>query len=52
MRIEKAKKLLEKAELIISDVASDSGFNDTSSFIKQFKKITGMTPAGYRKSLI
>jgi YesN/AraC family two-component response regulator len=52
MRIEKAKKLLEKAELTISDVASESGFNDTSSFIKQFKKITGMTPAGYRKSLI
>jgi YesN/AraC family two-component response regulator len=52
MRIEKAKKLLEKAELTISDVASYSGFNDTSSFIKQFKKITGLTPAGYRKSLI
>lgn len=52
MRIEKAKKLLEKAELTISDVSSDSGFNDTSSFIKQFKKITGLTPAGYRKSLI
>jgi transcriptional regulator GlxA family with amidase domain len=52
MRIEKAKKLLEKAELTISDVASDSGFNDISSFIKQFKKITGLTPAGYRKSKI
>ncbi len=52
MRMEKAKKLLEKAELTISDVASDSGFNDTSSFVKQFKKITGVTPAGYRKSIL
>jgi AraC family transcriptional regulator len=52
MRIEKAKKLLLEAELTVSDVASDCGFNDISSFIKQFKKNTGMTPAGYRKSLI
>ena len=51
MRIEKAKKLLGKADLSISAVASDSGFQDTSSFIKQFKKITGVTPTGYRKSL-
>jgi len=51
MRIEKAKKLLGKADTTISEVSSDSGFNDTSSFIKQFKKVTGMTPTGYRKSL-
>jgi YesN/AraC family two-component response regulator len=51
MRVEKAKKILGKAGLSISEVASDSGFNDTSSFIKQFKKITGITPTNYRKSI-
>jgi len=51
MRIDKAKKLLGKGDITISEVASNSGFNDTSSFIKQFRKATGMTPTGYRKSL-
>ncbi len=51
MRIEKAKKLLRKDDITISTVAISVGFNDLSSFIAQFKKVTGMTPYIYKKSL-
>jgi YesN/AraC family two-component response regulator len=50
MRIEKAKELLERGNLTISTAAMDVGFNDVGSFIKQFKKITGMTPSTYKRS--
>lgn len=50
MRIEKAKELLERDNLSISMAAVDVGFNDVGSFIKQFKKITGMTPSTYKRS--
>lgn len=51
MRLEKAKELLGRSDLAISAVASEVGLNDTSSFIKLFKRFTGMTPTGYKKSL-
>jgi YesN/AraC family two-component response regulator len=50
MRIEKAKELLGRENLTISMAAMDVGFNDVGSFIKQFKKITGMTPSTYKRS--
>jgi len=51
MRIEKAKELLRKTDVTISTVAISVGFNDLSSFIAQFKKVTGMTPYIYKKAL-
>lgn len=51
MRLEKAKKLFRRSDLTISEVASGVGLNDNSSFVKLFKKFTGMTPTGYKKSL-
>jgi AraC-like DNA-binding protein len=51
MRIEKAKELLKNDDLTISTAAANVGFNDISSFIKQFKRLTGMTPSSYRKFL-
>ena len=51
MRLEKAKGLLGKSDSTISAVASEVGLNDTSSFVKLFKRFTGMTPTGYKKSL-
>jgi transcriptional regulator GlxA family with amidase domain len=51
IRIEKAKELLRTTSLSISVVAMDVGFNDLSSFIKHFKRQTGRTPTGYKKSL-
>jgi YesN/AraC family two-component response regulator len=44
-KIEKAKELLKRHDFNVSAVAYQLGFNDSSTFIKQFKKFTGFTPA-------
>ncbi len=44
-KIEKAKELLKRHDFNVSSVAYELGFNDASTFIKQFKKFTGQTPA-------
>lgn len=48
-RIEKAKQLLKKANLPISNIALDCGFNSQSHLGKYFRAITGMTPKAYRQ---
>lgn len=48
MRILKAKQLLAKGNSLAA-TAYDTGFTDQSHFSRQFKKITGLTPAGYQK---
>ncbi len=51
-RIEKAKKLLETQKYYtIESLGYDCGFNSKSTFFTAFKKITGLTPAEYQKSL-
>ena len=47
-RIAKAKPLLEKNELTISEVGEQVGFNSAQSFIRVFKKYEGETPGQYR----
>lgn len=49
-RIKESKKLLEKSSLNISDVAMLVGYADSNSFIRAFKKVTGITPGQYRKN--
>jgi AraC-like DNA-binding protein len=49
LKVDFACKLLMDAELSITDVSLDSGFNNLSHFNKQFRKHTGMTPMEYRK---
>lgn len=49
-RVKHAKKLLGHTSMSISEVAHNSGFNDTAYFSRQFKKVTGMTPKAYIKS--
>ncbi len=51
LRIDRAKFLLRKRDLPISCVAMQSGFNEVSEFNKQFKKITGLVPSTFRKSI-
>ncbi|MEN2416212.1 helix-turn-helix domain-containing protein [Flavobacterium mesophilum] len=52
-RIEKAKKLLETQKYYtIESLGYDCGFNSKSTFFTAFKKITGLTPAEYQKSLL
>jgi YesN/AraC family two-component response regulator len=48
-RIERAKILLLDEELTITDIIAAVGFQDQSNFIKNFKKIEGVTPSFYRR---
>lgn len=48
-RIEQAKILLKKGEMMVSDVAEAVGFDNFTYFSTTFKKYTGMTPNQYRK---
>jgi len=50
-RMQYAYTLLKNSNLTISEVAFRSGFNDSTYFTRQFKKITSMTPKQYRKFL-
>lgn len=48
IRIGQAKKLLEGGSLSITEIASMSGYNDTSQFIRAFRQEMQMTPKKYR----
>lgn len=48
-RINHAKILLRSTQKTIADIAEACGFLDTSNFITQFKKNTGVRPTHYRK---
>jgi len=50
-RISKAKVLLSNPEVTVNYIARFCGYEDSSYFIKRFKKITGVTPHEYRKAL-
>jgi AraC family transcriptional regulator len=50
-RIERAKALLARHELSVTEIALEVGFDETSSFSAAFRKLTGDTPTGYRRSL-
>ena len=49
VRVETAERLLLRSELNIMEVASKCGFTDTNSFYKYFRRMTGATPAAYRR---
>ena len=49
LRIEKAKQLLQSAELPIFTVAEQVGIPDYNYFTKIFKEETGVTPSVFRK---
>jgi AraC-like DNA-binding protein len=51
-RIEEAKHLLSaQADLTVSEILYQVGFNSKSSFYTAFKKHTAQTPTAYRKSI-
>jgi AraC family L-rhamnose operon transcriptional activator RhaR/AraC family L-rhamnose operon regulatory protein RhaS len=50
LRIQYACLLLRKGTLKISDIAYESGFEDSNYFSRQFKKITGTSPKEYRSN--
>lgn len=50
-RVERAKKLMVDTSLTITMIAMEVGFNDVSTFISHFRKICGITPTAFKKSL-
>jgi AraC family transcriptional regulator len=50
-RIERAKTLLAKQAVSVTDVSVSVGYNDTSAFCTAFRRITGLTPSTYRRSI-
>ena len=49
-RIEKAKKLLERTQKPISQIAAEVGFQDANFFTRSFKNAVGQTPKDYRNA--
>ncbi len=49
IRIEAARRQLELSGDSIEEIAAKSGYEDASSFTRLFKRLTGMTPGGYRR---
>lgn len=48
-RIEQAKIALEKDEISLADLAKSLGFGSQSRFSEVFRKVTGLSPAQYRR---
>lgn len=48
-RLEYARKLLLETDLSIADVCKTCGYSDTANLLRDFKKLTGVSPFKYRK---
>lgn len=49
VRLEKAKRLLKRASMKISDIAGDCGYKEYAYFYQVFKQYTGISPTEYKK---
>ncbi|MCC3376033.1 AraC family transcriptional regulator [Cohnella sp. REN36] len=52
VRVRKAERLLLDPSRSITQIALETGFNDTSYFIKHFRRLRGLTPLQYRKAVL
>ena len=52
LRIDRACRLLASSDLPLSEIALESGFADHSHFSRVFRRVTGTTPAEYRRSVV
>ncbi|GIP32125.1 AraC family transcriptional regulator [Paenibacillus sp. J2TS4] len=50
VRISKAKEMLLDTDLSVKEISLRIGYRNVTSFIRMFKKITGIPPGEYRKS--
>lgn len=50
LRVQKARRLLQQTGMSCAEIAGATGFCDQSYFVKHFRRITGITPARFRKS--
>ena len=51
LRIQRAKELLSDETMSVGEIAEIVGYNDYFYFIKVFKKVQGISPSKYRKTL-
>jgi len=49
LRMQHARRLLSETSMTITQIGTEVGFFDQSHFTKRFRRVTGMTPLGYRK---
>ena len=52
LRIQRAKELLRDDSLSIQEIAEIVGYNDYFYFTKVFKKVEGISPSKYRKTIV
>jgi len=50
-RIERAKGMLAKRSMSVTEVGFALGFAQTSSFTAAFRRVTGTTPTEYQRTL-
>jgi AraC family transcriptional regulator len=50
-RIERAKSLLVQRKMSVTEIGFEVGFGESGAFSAAFRKLTGETPTGYRRSL-
>jgi len=53
-RCEEVKRLISESspKVTVLEIMYEAGFNSKSSFNKEFKKLNGITPTAYRKSIL
>ena len=49
LRIEDAKRRLERTDEPVDEISWRVGYEDAASFRRLFKRVTGMTPGAYRR---
>jgi len=52
VRVEMAKRLLEATEMKMDDIAQNCGFSEARILYRNFRMITGVSPAKYRKNFM
>jgi len=49
VRFSKAKRLLEKSDISVADIAWSLGFSDQANFTRMFRRIGGLSPRQFRR---
>jgi len=49
LRVEEAKRLLERTDAPVDDVCVRAGYDEAAAFRRVFKRVTSLTPAAYRR---
>lgn len=50
-RVKKAKEMLMTTNYKVYEIASSIGYNDSITFVRAFKKVTGQTPNNFRNDI-